>query len=352
MTTLPETKRTKMNDAPWQAWKEQVMECRLHDLEVCVDDSRSRRASALLLFARTEQNVLGCCSDAGLHALGAAVDFPPGFVLSLPPRLRADVINARIRAHADREVGIVSEDGSFITLIPGGREPLSSAETAQAAYDAVCRHVGRVTVERADRYQNRMALVMMTPVEKSVTPRVGDILKAGLRVIQEFGHRMSVDLLAERLVCLNGMTREWAPFRWRRGNESGREKQLCWLRQGIAEALGAFDDLVVRARRMATTVVDGEAEEALLHRAAALGFPRRHHDRLRTAFREEPGDTEWHLLNAVTRVATHAALPNGLGRRLQATAGEWVRSFDLVTARLPRPVAMQVGAHILELTNQ
>lgn len=77
-----------------------------------------------------------------------------------------------------------------------------------------------------------------------------------------------------------------------------------------------------------------------------MGLPQRYWPALLAAFDEEPGDTEWDMLNAFTRLGTH----NNLGstsRNVQRAAGDWVGNFEMVTARLPRPMAQAVGAEIL-----
>lgn len=79
-----------------------------------------------------------------------------------------------------------------------------------------------------------------------------------------------------------------------------------------------------------------------------MRVPRRFDERLVTAFRQEPGRSEWHMLNAFTWLATHGGLPEANSAAIQRAAGSWTEGFDVVTARLPRPMAMQVGAHILE----
>ncbi len=77
------------------------------------------------------------------------------------------------------------------------------------------------------------------------------------------------------------------------------------------------------------------------------------HQAIAAAYDEEPGNTEWHLVNALTRVATHSAdvSPNRQ-RLLQNIAGEFTRDFSLVDARLPNSVALRVGARILRNANE
>ncbi len=283
-----------------------------------------------------------------LADLGGKVTFPTEFVQKLPLGLQASVINDRVRSHNDGEVGLVLHDGRLTDLLPSAREMLAYSETAQVAYDTITQALGEVNVEGAFATESGLVMKLLTDIQQPVTRKVGDVLQAGICVRQDYGDTTEVELYLRRLVCLNGMTRTAGEFRWNRKAEGTRRHQAVWLQEGIVGALGAYENVLNQARRMSETAVEGDPEEALLERARSLGIPRRHHDDLLHAYRAEPEPTEWGMLNAVTRLATHTALPGDLGQRLQAGAGAWADGFDLVTARMPRPVAVRVGARIIE----
>ena len=78
-----------------------------------------------------------------------------------------------------------------------------------------------------------------------------------------------------------------------------------------------------------------------------MRLPRRFHNALLEAFHEEPGDTYWSVLNAITRLGTHGDLPENLRHNTLQSAGEWTRRFEIVHARLPLPTAVSVGAQII-----
>lgn len=307
----------------------------------------------LILFAGEGEERIGLATDQAIADLGGHVIFPNEFVSRLPIDLRAQVINARIQAARDHEVVAVRENGRFSAFIPSNREMLTYRETAELSWETLTAVVGdSLTIERATvGGGSGMNLQLMTQLERPITRRLGDALSAGIQVRQDYGHSPEISLYIKRLVCLNGMTANRTEFSWARRAESSREHQQLWLRDGIAAALTNFQQIVDRSRTMAQTAVEGDPEEALLERARAMGVPRRHFGTLREAWRVEEDRSEWGMVNAITRMATHTALPGDLGRRLQDAAGSWATNFDIVDCRLPRPVAERVGAHIISGTD-
>lgn len=324
---------------PWAEWPNpQIMPCALRGLVMLHEDG------SLVLYAGRGDERIGPATEGGLHELSRKVDFPSEFVTKLPLELRASVINDRIQAARECEVAAVLEDGRFSALLPSVRETLTYRETAELAYDTLRSVVPEISVDHASASGRGMQLRLLTSIERPVTRRVGDILAAGVAVRQDYGLTTEISLYARRLVCLNGMTANRTEFSWTRRSEGSAEHQRLWLRDSVLAALGAFGQLVDRSRQMATTTVDGEPEQALLERARAMGLPRRHFAALIDAWRAEKDPSEWGLMNAITRLATHSALPGSLGARMQEAAGTWAHNFDIVECRLPRPVAERCGA--------
>jgi hypothetical protein len=142
------------------------------------------------------------------------------------------------------------------------------------------------------------------------------------------------------------MTASKQEFSWKSRSVGDAESQLNWMMIAMVDAIEAFDRLVGQSHKMLETRIEGDAEQALRERARAMRVPARYDDRLIDSFRQEPGATEWHLLNAFTRMATHANLPLDAARLIMDASGQWIDGFDLVSARLPRPVAMRIGARI------
>lgn len=327
---------------PWAKWPNpRVITTTMDDLRIIPGNERD-----ILMTDRGEP--IGLATRRGLQELSWKVGFDAGFVTDkLPVHLATDVINHRIAAdRADREVCLVVEGDRFTSFLPAVREVLPYQETAQVAHNVMSDLFGRVTVDYADAREG-MSVRLLTDLEQPVTRKKGDVLQMGVQVRQDYGTSITVDLYLRRLVCLNGMTAASTDFSWQNKFEGTRAHQTLWLSASIAEALGVYDQVVTRSRLMASTRFDGDPETALRERARAMKFPMRHFAALLEAFQAEPGNSEWDLLNAMTRVATHAGLPNNLGSRMQAVAGEWSRAFDVVTARMPRPLAVATGARII-----
>jgi hypothetical protein len=188
----------------------------------------------------------------------------------------------------------------------------------------------------------------MTAVDMPVTRRKGDILQMGVDVRQHYGETVAVALYCKRLVCLNGMMVNERAFEWTQRQTGTVDHQIAWLRTAIAGALEAYETLVARAKQMAETPIHGDPHNILREHARAMRLPERRLPALLEAFDAEPDPTSWGLLNAFTRLATHGGLPQRLSRSLMQASGQWVHDFDLVTCRLPRPMAIAVGAEITE----
>ena len=180
--------------------------------------------------------------------------------------------------------------------------PLKPSEVAQITCGAVQKRLGPVTIEQAVRARTTMRLRLMTGLQRPITPAVGDILQAGLLVDQDYGEEITVQVYTRRLACLNGMTAVQKAFRCGRRQDGGYEAEVGWLRISVNEAIDAYEDLVLKAREMAGTPVDGDPEEALLSVPSRLVI----HRGITTAFGQHivrsPAVPEWDLLNAFTRV--------------------------------------------------
>jgi len=332
---------------PWREWSApRFHEISLGDLRVTCEDDK------LVLKDLSANDVIGEASDATLWTISDEVDMPFNFISKLPKSMRVDIFNNRIEAARDREVMLVVDPSDELpqvsSFIRRNLGILSYQETCEIAYETLGLTLPEEpTVDHAFVGARGMTLRLLTPLEMPVTRKVGDTLGMGIEINQFYGTTTDVSLFMRRLICLNGMTRDAQTFQWRRAAESTPEFQRMWLRESIVNSMSNYEQTVERAQMMAVTRLEGDPREALMARARAAGIPARHHESLWTAFQAEPEPTEWGIANAMTRLATHTALPGQLNRRMRAIAGEWTGAFDLCTARLPRPVAEHIGAEIV-----
>lgn len=329
-------------DAPWANWSTpEVRPVSLSELTVHLGDN------GFTLYEGDE--VIADATHRGLQEMSRLVGFDTDFVTSkLPGGLAADVINHRIAASKDKTVAVITEDGRFTSLVPSVRELLTYSETAQEVYDLMNGVYGDIHIDFAGQTDRGMHLRLMTDIQQRISPATGDVMGMGIDVRQDYGETTNIRLYLRRLVCLNGLSAQEQAFSWQNRLEGGRDYQRLFLADGIARALGAYDNIVDRSRVMAQTPFEGTPEEALRLRATAMNFPLRNIGDVIQAFEMEPGETEWHLLNAFTRVGTHSALPGQLGQRTLQAAGEWANNFDIVTCRMPRPMAVKAGAQIVD----
>lgn len=344
-------------EKPWSGWPaprfyaENLSECRI----VSSEDENDLR------LVGSEGQDIGGIDAEGLQSLGKIVGFPGMFVAEKLSAPTAVTVLEEVMQNASEGKQVVfitepifegvPEEGEIVVgVINSARELFSYSETAEIAYQtmlAICPDSSIKTV-KCSSHQDGLDLSFLSPVEQEITPAVGDILGMGIRVTQQYTGTTSVSLFTQRLACLNGMTRNAQSFSWSSRIERTREHQELWLKASILDAVDQFDNVVARARKMAEVKVAGDMHKALIERATAMGIGKRAHKALIDAFDAEPGDTEWHLLNAFTRLATHGGLSRSVADHMLNCSGEWVAGFDLCTARLPRRIAVNVGASIQE----
>ena len=326
---------------PWANWDNPtIYDAHIHEVEV-------RRTNGDLSLMRGDER-LGKVNTHCLRELSTRVGFPVDFVEKLDLDLRELVINDRIQAARPQDFCFAVENDQVSNIMPGWRGINAHPTVAQLAYNVTQDLLGGVAIKTASVGSGEMVLRFGTDFKRPVTRRKGDVLSAGIEVRHSYGMDLGCSLFVERLVCTNGMTGFKNDFDWSRRTMGDAQSQLGFLTEGITRAAGQFEELVAKGQEMAEAKFSGDYATAIHERARLLHIPRRFWGDIVTAFNEEPGDTEWALLNAFTRFATHRA-DYALSRRLQADAGNWLTGFDIVTARLPRLIATRIGGQIMEI---
>lgn len=359
-------------NAPWAGWPmPEVVPTKMEYLRVNVDKIYMPSGGERLII-EDNAGMVGYPTSSAIHDLSIRVGFPWDFISKLPLRLQSEVINSRI-AEA-RKTGVTmtrqpmlttGSDGLLVpreegyrtvtNVSPGWRGILRHGEVAQKAYNMTRDVYGAdgVTIKTARLTDSGMEVRLQTNRTEEVSRGgrgLGDVISLGLLIMHRYGVELAVKLYVERLICLNGMTSSTWAFEWKSVATGSPRDQLDGMCIGVANALVAFDGVVDKARTMANTPLEGDAERMLLERARAMRLPQTHHEDLLSAWRQEPVTTEWGMLNAFTRFATHSPGLNDRQRlSFQQTAGDWTTNFDMVSARLPRPIAEAVGASIYEV---
>lgn len=333
---------------PWASWSEpETHHVNIGALRVIEDDDRDG-----LCLQRTDNEgepaTLGAVSLGSLQQLGWNSSFPHEFVGKLPRDLQVQIINHRLQAVPAKEFTIIVEDSVFTNMTPGWRGILPYSQAAQFALNTLRDVYGHeVQVLKAEANGHARTRISV-PVEQPVTKKVGDVMRAGVEVVHCYGTTIDVGLYAERLICTNGMVRTGEAFKWTQKSGGTISHQFNWLRQGMSAALDEFTTLVERAQLMSNTPFNGNPVEVLREHARAMRLPQGYNTRLLEAYNEEPDPTSWGILNAFTRFASHGDIPESVSASIMRAAGNWTHSFDMCTARLPRPMAVASGAEIIE----
>ena len=328
---------------PWSNWTAPTLhESNLTKLVVAPNEENT----GLDLLIRDER--IGRVDSGTMRELGTKAGFPVRFIEKLDLGLQADVIQAMLDKTDPAALTFVVEEDHLVSMVPGWRQVCSHAEIAQSSYNLLRDVYDNIDIKYSRQRAGLMETRFLLPTEQPITKTVGDVLRMGIDVRHKYGTDISAQLFIERLICLNGATTAEYAFAWTQRTLGDAKHQLTWLRSGIQGALSAYDNFVERARLMAQTEVTGDLTDQLIRRARAMRIPRQYERQLIDAFNQESGNTEWHMLNALTRFASHnEGLDNSMRNRIQRAAGDWTREYDIVTARLPRPIANSVGAEII-----
>lgn len=264
--------------------------------------------------------------------------------------LKCEVLNELSEtAPSDSSIQFIHVNGGLRSMTSGWRDICAHSEIAQTAYDALLSLSPDIEVAHYHEGDGSMNMRLITKLERPITPRLGDVLAAGVSVFHQYGVCIRGSLFVKRLACLNGMTKDDTAFSWASKTDAGIAGQLDYVVLSVNRSIAEFDNLATRATQMARVLVEGDPQEAMLARARAMRIPGKYHKDLIDAYNVEGGNSEWDILQAFTRFATHyPELEDAYRDRLWATSGNWVGEFDMVNARMPRPVAERVGAHIFE----
>lgn len=352
-------------DRPWAAWPSpEAVPSAIRNIRIGVDRVYMPSGGARL-YVQDTAGMVGYPTAAAIQDLSIRVGFPADFIAKLPLDLQAAVINSRIEDCRETnmtmtrqpymvagETGALEQHQSYRTVTnisPGWRGILPHGAVAQTAFNILASVYGidGVSIKVARILDAGMEVRFQTNYVQHVTRKVGDVMSLGIKVNHKYGIDLAVSLYIERLICENGMTSISSAFEWKSRQLGTPASQIEWLMIGVANAIGGFDAVIEKARSMSAIVIEGDSERMLIERSRAMRLPRTFDEGLLSAWRQEPEPTEWGFLNAFTRFATHSPELNDRQRHnMQATAGKWCESFDMVNARMPRPLAEAVGASI------
>ena len=337
-----------MPEAPWASAPDPISIRTNTSLTKVVPDYE-RNTLRIMKPDNTPGSIIGI---DGLRQLGIMTGYKVDFVNKLPLNMRAEVINEVIRQHREQDIQFIGEDETITQTVPQYREVCKHSEVAQIAFNTmqgICTKTGSsASVKNYSSTAGSMKLHVVSSIQEKITAHRGDILNFGVVIEHKYGSHLGVSLGIERLICENGMTVVNKGYSW--SSKAGEvSDQLDYVVIGINECITQFAVTASRARTMAETMIQGDPREALIARARNMRLDSAYFPDLVNAWEQEPGNSEWHMVNAFTRLATHnKSVEDKTRRNIQAASGAWTHEFNVVNARLPRQIAERVGAQIIE----
>ena len=328
---------------PWAEWSDPIAtKVNLHSLSVEHEGTE--------LFLKVGGDRAGRLTSKFMQLFGWSLKFPSEFIAKLSPELRVAVINERILRNPDANFQIVSQEDQLQSFTSGWRNMASNRVIAQAAYNQVALRVeGDPLIDVARSDNGGMNLRIMLGRQAEITPKKDDVLDYGFEIQHVPGTMINGRLYAKRLICLNGMTATEEVFAWQTRSNLGIPQQIEWVQNRADKAFDDLDNMTEKAREMSRALLSGDPRQLIAERASIMGLPQKQIDQVIEAFDQEPGNTEWAILNAFTRFATHNTnAPLAIREKVSSAAGRFAEGYRVVHATLPFSVAQRVGATIVE----
>jgi len=213
--------------------------------------------------------------------------------------------------------------GKVVSVAPTKLACLSNKEVVAAIQDAWPGHISSETLSVANLHITETEFEITCYTDQlTAEPRPGDVLCGGITIRHsQVGTSPTVVLsYLRRLVCSNGMTQrvclQGRPSRTKRckaENSSGR--MLEAIRQQLGHAWGQLDERLEGIKELLDHRLDGNKLPEGLRRRWSIN--RRLAAEIAQAFENDELDrtfTEYDLINALSRVATHSV---GLAPRYQ-----------------------------------
>lgn len=336
---------------PGNAWSNieepKIYACDLHgitvepglttDLEICGRDGKAFKISR-----------------AGLNNLGKQIGFRSSFIEKLSRPTQSIVINEIIKSSRNQEFSfLVDGRNEIYNLTQGWRDYCLHKEICEVGYQSVHELISTIVDGPINcsvtNYNGMLDFKIITPLQEEITANKGDALSAGLNIKHNHSKNITVGLYVDRLVCENGMVVGKNEFSWASKSNSTVKDQLLFVVEAARDSLKMFDKTINSSRQMAEAFVHGDIHNTIMQRLKQMRIPKNHIDGIMESFAYDPGNSEWHILNAITHYATHSLTDDpDFAYRLMNCAGNWAHDFDIVTARMPRPIANSVGAEIIE----
>jgi len=249
----------------------------------------------------------------------------------MPSAIHAQMLNEHLRRGDFGAVtGLASKDGRLTNLFRADLLRLSNNEFLQAVMDGIGNGAASLSLAKVELSFDRLEVELVTP-RKSIDVRLGDRVYGGLELRHyPLGQKpTTIQTFMQRLVCSNGMTRRECTSRdginrtrkLRFDHPDGKQLQLNQVRRLAKSTWENIEPKLEQLGFTANRPVEVEpALEQWLRRA------RMSHDRLMNrllaAWRVEGAEsTEFGLVNALTRVATHDETLTPRERRMLAALG-------------------------------
>jgi len=228
----------------------------------------------------------------------------------------------------DANTAIISRAGEFINLVRSDLALVPSTAVLGALKDGVGNDAASLRIQRFAINDERMQIDVVSPIQ-SEEVRPGDVVEAGIRMshsmVGEFA--TSVSSYIHRLVCANGMTHRECLGRQktrtrRLGDQAGAsQQQVEQIRRLVAMTWEGLHEKLAAIKRLQDQPIDDVEQGWRPFLTRARMNSNRIVFLLRQAWHTEGREpTAFGMLNALTRVATHAtevsAMQRGILERL------------------------------------
>ena len=271
---------------------------------------------------RTSEGDSFTLTDGAFSNLCEILGAPCRYLMRCPPDLREANVNTWVRTEIEGKRpldgwGFYSQESVIQTF-----SRLNFVHTSsRSVFDMLMEVVDGGMLDVLDTYVTSGGVEFKIVTSREIEARVGDITRAGLSIRHSDRELLpfSVEPFMYRLVCVNGVVvPECTGLRRYRSGDEG--DALGKMREHVSEVYSSLQDqMSAYADKINRPVEDRDSVLNTIFRERYI--PQAIRSLVRDSWEQDPGDTEYHLLNAFSRAANSESVSGAWRRQLQRVAG-------------------------------
>lgn len=216
----------------------------------------------------------------------------------------------------------------IVNMVPEDRPVISDVDFLLLVESTMKGMGAEAKIDKFWNYDGKIVVDIVTPDReiKVPHPKLDDVTQMGARLSNSQHGFSATDLetFMKRLICLNGMTalsKRRSTDKLEKDAVSTKDGFITWIRDGIISCFADYEYLQDKANEAVKEKADPSIflniiRTHKLNRAVATAID--------SAMAKEPGNTTWHVANAITRAAHEGGFEAPVRLMLEEIGGHLV----------------------------